>query len=96
MNTNPRDIANESAHQWATGLRVTWPTEQALAEATAVDMASDMLGDPRGRPYAGHPDLKALRSDARESLTRLSAALYAEAFARVDAERALAKRGGDA
>lgn len=92
MNINPRDIANESAHQWATGLGVTWPTEQALAEATAVDMAGDMLGDPCGRPYAGHPDLRALRSDALESLTRLSNALHMEAFAQVDAERA---RDGD-
>lgn len=88
MSTEPRDIANKCAHRWATGLGVTWPTEQALAEATAVDMALGMLSDPRCRPYAGHPGLKAIRSDALESLTRLSTALYAEAFARVDAERA--------
>lgn len=85
--TTHRDIVDEDTERWATYDRVSWPTRQAIGECVAIDAACNLIGDPRSRPYAADPELKALRAEARNALMELSRALYAKTFALIDAER---------
>jgi len=73
------------------GRTVTRRTEQAMTEAEVCAAAHALIGDARHVPYAGDDDLKRLRRAALDALMALDQALYAKAFAMLDADN----EGGD-
>ncbi len=45
-----------------------------------------LIGQAHRAPYAGDPDFKRLRQEARDALMTLDRAIYAKAFAMFDAD----------
>lgn len=75
--------------RWMNGLRsqgrkVSQKAEATMVEADCVDVATELIGDPRWIPYAGDTDLKRLRTDAYKALQALEQELYTRAFALLD------------
>lgn len=57
-----------------------------MTEADACAAAWALIGQAHRAPYAGDPDLKRLRQEARDALMALDRALYAKAFELFDAD----------
>ncbi len=75
--------------RWMNGLRsqgrnVSQKAEATMVEADCVDVAMELIGDPRWIPYAGDTDLKRLRTDACQALQALDHELYTRAYALLD------------
>ena len=91
METTLRQQVETDMTSWAEwhrshGRAVSRRTEQAMTEADACAAAYPLIGHANRVPYAGDPDLKRLRQEARDALMTLNRALYAKAFALLDAD----------